>query len=239
MPTDSAAYQYGLGTEKPPACVDDWELDDDLREAQRMIEAVRFQAGGARGSLPINQTDQCRGVDPAHDALADWHAHVKIPPAMRTGLAANSAGTNRESNRRDQTTGRSPALCWVAYSLGLMSFVCGAVLLGWSLFAGRADLWNYGLPMALAGQAVLLMGVVLQMDFLWNSNRKTNETLGDLDEGLDDLKHATNMLGTTHSTAAQSFYAHMAGGGSPQMMLADLKGQLDLLAMRMSRERAY
>jgi hypothetical protein len=43
-------------------------------------------------------------------------------------------------------------------------------------------------------------------------------------------------MSVTHSAPAQSFYAHMAGGASPQLLLADLKGQLDLLAVRMSEQ---
>ena len=58
-----------------------------------------------------------------------------------------------------------------------------------------------------------------------------------MDESLADLKHATTMLGTTHSSAAQSFYVHMAEGASPELMLADLKGQLDMLTLRLARQR--
>ena len=39
------------------------------------------------------------------------------------------------------------------------------------------------------------------------------------------------MLNVTHSSAAQAFYAHMADEASPQTLLADLKGQIDLLAI--------
>jgi hypothetical protein len=39
----------------------------------------------------------------------------------------------------------------------------------------------------------------------------------------------------THSSAAQAFYAHMADQASPYLLLADLKGQLDLVARSMAR----
>jgi len=120
-------------------------------------------------------------------------------------------------------------------SLGLMMFVCGGVLLGWSLLSGRGELWSLGLPLILIGQAALIVGLVFQLDGLWQSNRETSQTLEQLDDQLHDLQHATTMLGTTHSGGARSFYAHMAEGASPQMLLTDLKGQMDLLAVRLAQ----
>lgn len=116
-----------------------------------------------------------------------------------------------------------------------MCLACGGVLLGWSLVTGRSELWNLGLPLALLGQAGLLVGLVLQLENLWQSNRETTHTLDELDEQLLELRHATTLLTTTHSTSAQSFYTHLAEGASPQLMLADLKGQLDLLAVKMAK----
>jgi hypothetical protein len=93
------------------------------------------------------------------------------------------------------------------------------------------------MPLALAGQAALVIGLILQLESLWQNTRDTSSTLGDLDSQLRDLRHATTMLSTTHSNSAQSFYAHMAEGASPELLLADLKGQLDLLAARMAKQQ--
>ena len=43
------------------------------------------------------------------------------------------------------------------------------------------------------------------------------------------------MLGTTHGPSA-AFYAHWAGGAAPQILLTDLKSQLDLLAVKLADE---
>ncbi len=118
-----------------------------------------------------------------------------------------------------------------------MTFVCGAVLLGWSFVEARSELWNLGMPLTLFGQAALLIGLILQLDGLWQSNRETASTLDELDDEVHNLRHATTLLTSTHSTSAQSFYVHMADGASPQLLLADLKGQLDLLAMKLANER--
>jgi hypothetical protein len=84
-----------------------------------------------------------------------------IPPTPRTNLAA-----------------------WTLLSLGLAVFACGAVLLAWSLIAEREDLWPIGLPLALAGQAVLIVGLVFQLEVVWQSNRQTAATLSALDGEL-------------------------------------------------------
>jgi hypothetical protein len=44
-------------------------------------------------------------------------------------------------------------------------------------------------------------------------------------------------MSSTHSTHGQSFYAHMAEGASPHLLLADVKGQLDVIAMRLAQTR--
>ena len=44
------------------------------------------------------------------------------------------------------------------------------------------------------------------------------------------------LLGTSHGSPAGSFYAHMARGASPQLLLADLKSQLDLLAVKLGQK---
>ena len=120
-------------------------------------------------------------------------------------------------------------------SLGLAAFACGAVLLVWSLVGGRDDLWPIGLPLALIGQAGLIVGLVFQLDGLWHTSRKTEHAIGQLDDELARVRHATTLLSTSRTSPAQSFYVHLAEGASPHLLLADLKGQLDLLAQQMSR----
>jgi len=130
----------------------------------------------------------------------------------------------------------SASAAWLILSLGLATFACGAVLLGWSLIAGRDDLWPVGLPITLIGQAGLILGIVLQFDSLWHTSRKTAQVLSKLDEELASVRQATTLLSTSQSSAAQSFYLHLAEGASPSLLLADLKGQLDLLAQQMAKQ---
>ena len=92
------------------------------------------------------------------------------------------------------------------------------------------------LPVSLVGIATLLIGFVLQLESLRSGHRQTMQLLSEMDSRMAELRHATTMLKSSHSGAAQSFYAHMADGASPVLMLADLKSQLDLLALQMANE---
>lgn len=192
---------------------DDWlerALEDDWELDDELNEA--HQLAKSLGVEPTGDTSL--RIDAAHVPTGQRPLHPRLP-------------------RREQKSFFS----WCMLSLGLMAFVFGAVLVGWSFVEDRPDLWQLGLPFTLGGQAALIVGLVFQLDALSRSNREAIASLDELDEQLDELRHATSMLSTTHSNPAKSFYAHLAEGASPNLLLADLKGQLDLLASRMSEMR--
>ena len=65
--------------------------------------------------------------------------------------------------------------------------------------------------------------------------KTTAPEFSELDEELKTVREATTLLSTSQSSGAQSFYLHLAEGASPHILLADLKGQMDLLAQQMAR----
>lgn len=194
------------------ALLEDWELEDELNEAQQLVASLGVQ----------DRTESAIRFDGAHVPSGNRESNSERPRA-------------NEPNRRAPS--QSSFFSWCMLSLGMMAFVFGAVLIGWSFAEERPDLWRLGLPFTLGGQAALIVGLVFQLDGLWRSNRDAAETLEELDSQLDELRHATSLLSTTHSSSAQSFYLHMADGASPNLLLADLKGQLDLLAARIADSR--
>jgi hypothetical protein len=115
-----------------------------------------------------------------------------------------------------------------------MTFVCGGVLLGWSLVTNRQELWTIGMPIALFGQIALLLGLLLKLDRLWRDNHRAAAKLDHVDEQLHQLKTATRMSHTSHGLLSGAFYSHLADGASPQLLLTDLRSQLDLLASKIS-----
>ena len=81
-----------------------------------------------------------------------------------------------------------------------------------------------------------MVGLVLQLDRLWHDNHAAAAKLDNVDQQLHDLKATTTLLGTGQGPAASVFYSHFAGGAGPQLLLTDLKSQLDLLAMKIAQE---
>jgi len=197
--------------ERPPIDVDAWQWDEDLLEAERVIKAY----GPPRGRETAERHRQAAAGQPADHSIP------------------RGAATKRTKRVRSP---KFTFVSWALLSLGVMALVFGGVLLGWSFWSGQQQFWTLGLPFTLAGQAGLILGLVLQLDGLWQSNQDATVVLTDLDEQIDELRQATSLLTTSHSSHAQSFYFHLAEGASPHMLLSDLKGQLDLLAMRMAKD---
>jgi hypothetical protein len=190
---------------------DDWDLDEDLRQAERLMHAA-----------PRNEDNESQAR--SHPAPL-----IPAPPALVPRPAWKS---------RSGKPGMGYALGWLVLSFGLMPFVCGLVLVGWSYFTGGAQLWRIGVPLVLAGQTGWLIGLLLQLDGLWQNHRRASENLEELELRLNKLEESAALLSASHSGDARSFYAHFAEGAGPSLLLADLKGQLDLLAMQIARRKA-
>jgi hypothetical protein len=218
--TDNAALERAL--RGPRLVEDDWTIEAELRGVQRLVRSLKSTA-------PVE--GQMAALHAPHSSLAG--AHRRVGSAHQTsGRSELEAGAPRSA----LDAPRSNSAAWLTLSVGLATFACGAVLLAWSLLASRDDLWPVGLPLTLIGQAGLILGIVLQFDSLWHTSRKTAQVLGKLDEELTSVRHAASLLSTSHTSSAQSFYLHLAEGASPSLLLADLKGQLDLLAQQMAKQ---
>ncbi len=204
-------------TDASPRFWESWELAEDLRAADRLVNLLGIHR-----------------ADAPHEIQADSAAMTSEPPFQSFD---QTPGTNSPAARPGRKRHRGSFITWSILSLGLMTFAFGAVLLGWSFWMDRADLWQLGMPFTLAGQAALVIGLALQLDGLWRSNQSTVQTLGALDNQLEELRRATTLLSTSHSGPSQSFYSHMASGAGPHLLLADLKSQLDLLAIKLADEQ--
>ncbi|MEX0820100.1 MAG: hypothetical protein WD070_10930 [Pirellulaceae bacterium] len=193
------------------ALLEDWELDDELNNAHQLVTSL--------------------GVgEPADSTVRFDGSH--LPDVNQQSRSERNSRTHQR---------HTPATCslfaWCLSSLGLLAFALGAVLVGWSLVEDRPDFWRLGWPFTFGGQAALIVGLAIQLGSLWRSNREAIRTLDELDSQLDELRRATSLLSTTHSSPARTFYRHMAEGASPNLLLADLKGQLDLLANQFANKR--
>ncbi len=191
---------------------DDWELDDDLRQAKRIAQSA---AGGAH----TNTSSFASQFEPAQPQISPAVATVRHRP-VSTNLHTPSV------------------LSWAVLLASLIVFFCGAVLIGWSFFDNQPDLWKWGAPLTLLGQLGWVVGMMLQVERLWQRHREVVESVGEMEVRIAELNETTAQLAAARAAAAPSFYAHLAEGAAPQLLLADLKGQLDLLARQLDRRKA-
>jgi len=199
---------------------DGWELDEQLRHVERVL------AGGKGCGRPVTAAYQqeVARLDPPHDGPSARH----LPPAHKPTCTS-----------KPKTAKSHPVLAtltWAALSLGTMTFACGGMLVGWSVVSGRSELWTVGMPVALCGQIALLVGLILQLDRLWHDRRHAAAKLNHVDEQLRRLQTAATMLSTGHGSHAGAFYSHLADGAGPELLLSDLKSQLDLLALKIGQQ---
>ena len=74
---------------------------------------------------------------------------------------------------------------------------------------------------------MLLVGLVLQMDIIWQSSRANSTTLEGI---LADLQ-------ASRSDDGKTYVSHAAESLSPQMMIADLKGRLERLSVQVAEQQ--
>jgi len=206
-------------TAASPPPFDSWELDEQLRHIQRVLQT---------GESVDRVSDAVSGqkitrFDLPHGSLPDRHS-----PGTRPTKRPAAPPADRDT--------ASSVFVWSFLLLGTMSFACGGILLGWSLLGGRPELWTIGVPAALVGQIVLWIGLVLQIDRLWFENRAAVTKLGNVDEQLSELRATATLLGAGQGSTAGVFYSHFAGGAGPKLLLTDLKSQLDLLALKIAQD---
>lgn len=65
---------------------------------------------------------------------------------------------------------------WLVLGMGMCATAFGGVLTGWGWYTTRPDLWNIGAPVLIAGQCVVLLGIVLELDAL-RKRRSDSQTI--------------------------------------------------------------
>ncbi len=195
---------------------DDWEVEQNLRQLQARVGRRQRteQPERARASKPASARKHVRQFHAPHAAMP--RPHRPKPIARR----------------------RTTPMDRFVSALEILAYACGGLLLAWSFVGLHAELWTLGVPIEVAGQASVLLGLMLQVERIWQNSRHARRKLEQFDSRLHELQQTATMLTATHGSAAQAFYAHMADEADPQMLLADLKGQLDLVAMSLSKRSA-
>jgi hypothetical protein len=219
-PSNSAART----AEHPAVSLDDWSTEEQLRHIERTL---RIKKKANRRFAERADTKRFR-IDAAHRTTTDGQrADSKRVASTHSGQDKSPKVASRHS---------LSFLAWTATLLGSSALLGGGAALIYSILGGHPDYWNHGLSLAIGGQIALLAGLVLQIDRVRQENRSATAKLDRVDDELRDLKTTTSLLGTANCAASSAFYSHFAGGASAQLLLADLKGQLDLLAVKIAQD---
>lgn len=136
---------------------------------------------------------------------------------------------SRERDKpRSRKQSRMMVASWCALAVALTGFVCGGVLLTWSLVANRPELWNVGETVTLASQVGLLVGLILQLDRIGQDRSQTVNRLTILDQRVESLRQS----------GPRRWSADSAHEAAPELLLADLKNQLEVLASKLGDKRS-
>lgn len=174
----------------PKSDYDEWEMEERLRHLDRM-----YARSPLRGPLPRSDSYQIR-IDAQH-APIPRERPVAAPPQQQGPSWLVRLGR-------------------LGLAFGLSITVCGACLMIWAHYGARPDLMPMGIPIAVVGQILLLLGLVLQFDSPARETREVAEPVP---------PRATLPSGNT------SYRFDNAPDSSPQ--LTDLAARLDELARKL------
>jgi hypothetical protein len=196
-------------TAAPPK-LDDWHARNEARRLGRELRRPAAAAVTPR----FQPLPQARRLDPPSDLFDRPAPSVTpiAPPAARRPKGGQ-------------------AIAWMLVMTGLVALCGGIGGIAWSLAAERGEFWNASLGLTLAGQGTLIFGLVLVVSRLWRNSRYATTKLQEVHARLGELQRSADALAANRG-GAPAFYADLARGAPPQMLLSNLKGQIDQLATR-------
>ncbi len=208
-------------SESPPRIdlLDQDELRQQLRRIGRKLGPIRKDAQEEKG------------------ARIDWmHGPATVPECSEANLASMAYHTSREPTPSVRTTGT-----WLASLLllcGLAGIAAGAGLLAWSAatpwFSANQSTpaWQWGMTTTIASQGMLIAGLVWMASRLWRNSRRVNRQLQGIDRQLAEIQYQTGSGSDRRTPPSGAYYDHFARGASSQLLLANLRGELEQLSVR-------
>lgn len=191
---------------------DVWKFDQEIRQWQARLGRT-MRVDRPRDPAPIASREPQLRIHQSHGAVPRRH------------------------KRPVRKSDRSPLAALLVLTMGMMTFLAGGAMIGASLAWQQPDLWNRGLPLAIAGQVGILLALSLQLERLWTTSRYTARKLKEVDAQLQQLGQTGDAQRYLHSSQASGLLNQMAQQPSSHVLLADLKGQLDRLAGNAERQR--
>jgi hypothetical protein len=210
----------------PPIRTDDWSARRHARELDRKLRPASNPSVTAAGFTAHSKLR----FDPPQ-SLFD---HLENVTTSDISQPRPYSTLKKTSSRHREG---SQMFAWLVVAVGAMVLATGVGLLGWSIVNNQTMHWNLAISLALGGQGALIFGLALVVSRLWRSSRQASLKLQEMHARLGELQHTADALTAMRSGGAPAFYAELVRGASPQMLLTNLKGQLDQLATRLGSYR--
>ncbi len=206
----------------PPVRTDDWNARRRVRELDRALRRPLHINTAAATATPIG----ARRFDPPQGLFdANWPSSG---PTIETATPPITSATQL----RLPPSNAGQIISWLVVAFGTLTLGAGIGVIGWSLSMNQMAHWNLALSLALGGQGTLILGLVMVVSRLWRNSRFASNKLQELHARLIQLQSTADTISAQRSGGAPSFYADLARGASPQILLSNLKGQVDQLATR-------
>jgi hypothetical protein len=211
-----------LAAAAAPLSSRDWANQSRVRSLGRELRRPPYAVMSSVNSISFDR----HRLDPPQN-LFDPIEPIAAPPIPSVSPAHAAA-----SNGRRRRSEKAQMLAWLVVLAGAIILMAGIGLITWSLYAKQLEFWNLAIGLALGGQGTLILGLVLVVSRLWRNSRYAANKLHDVHTRLGQLQHTADALAAMRAGGAPAFYADLVRGASPQVLLANLKGQLDQLATR-------
>ena len=176
---------------------------------------------GSCAAAPANSAARLR-----HDA-AGTQRRVDSPQNLFAELAEQTASpiVDPGSYAKPLQPAKAPRpefgqfVAWFVTFIGFTSLAAGLGMIGWSIAHGGSEFWDHALALTLAGQGLLIFGLVLVVTRLWRNSRYASGKLQEVHAELGQLQRTADALSAMRSGGAPAFYAELVRGASPQMLL--------------------
>jgi hypothetical protein len=202
--------------------IDDWSARQRVRTVFRELR----RPNPTITNFPNRIVSDRLRFDPPHDLFAQLE-HATAP-----GMAAAQMLPSTNPILQNRRSEGSQIVAWLIVIIGVLALGFGLGLIAWSLSHNQMLYWNQALGLAIGGQGMLILGLVLVISRLWRSTRYAATKLQEVHTRLGQLQQASEALAATRPGGAPAFYADLVRGASPHVLLANLKGQVDQLATR-------
>jgi hypothetical protein len=213
-------------TTAAPFRKDDWPAQQRVRSLARELKRPNIAAKIS----PTPKSASHLRFEPPQDFFG------QLTPAQVASTTPAAARDAEEALLKARRSEGGQIIAWLIVIAGALILGSGIGLITWSLVMKVMTYWNLGFVLALGGQGTLIIGLALVVSRLWRHSRYAASKLQDVHTRLGQLQQTAEILTTMRTSGgAPAFYAELARGASPNMLLTNLKGQLDQLATRISR----